>query len=66
MLLHVFPVHKEKPVADKSMSQTLNTVNKCDETLALPVTKNVLQCDFRFSTFPWYKKNVMLEPQVLR
>src|SRR6266568_6822506 len=61
MLLHIFPVHKEKPVAELSMSQTLNTINECDETLPLPVTNNVLQCDFRFSTFLQYQKNVMLE-----
>jgi hypothetical protein len=31
------------------MSQILNTVNECDETLQLSVTKNVLQTDFHFS-----------------
>jgi hypothetical protein len=40
------------------MSQTLYAVNKLDETTPPPVTKNVLQFDFRFSTFLLYKKNV--------
>ena len=44
------------------MSQILNTVNECDEPLPLPVTKNVLECDFRFSTFLSYEKNVTLKP----
>jgi hypothetical protein len=58
LLLHVFTNHQEKPVAEYSMSQTSYAVNKFDETTPPSVTKNVLQLDFRFSTFPLYKKNV--------
>jgi hypothetical protein len=50
MLLHIFLVHKEKPVGELRVSQIVNPVNACDKTLPLHVTKNVPQYDFRFST----------------
>lgn len=41
------------------MSYALNAVNKLDQTTS-PLVKKTY-CDFRFSTFPVYKKNVHVE-----